>query len=100
MVVEVEFNGTNKTTLRSEWGGAPKKRKKMKKGAEKTRKQNLTEPTFLEITGFLVLRETTWLLKRDQAPVTVIRIEDSLWQLKLHGQRATSGADHSWAHVL
>jgi hypothetical protein len=39
VVVEAEFNGTNKTTLPSAWGGAPKKQKKMKKGAEKTQKR-------------------------------------------------------------
>jgi len=50
VVVEVEFNGTNKTTLRSECGSAPKNRRKSKKGQKKTTK-NLTEPTLLEIAG-------------------------------------------------
>jgi len=54
VVVEVEFNGTNKTTLRSEWGSAPKKRKKMKKRGRKNSKKNLTKPTLLEITGFAI----------------------------------------------
>ena len=39
MVVEVEFNGTNKTTLRSEWGSVPKKQKKIKKEQKKLKKE-------------------------------------------------------------
>ena len=57
VVVEVEFNGTNKTTLRSEWGSAPQKRKKNEKRGRKNSKKNLTEPTLLEITANLVTRE-------------------------------------------
>jgi len=48
VVVEAEFNGTNKTTLRSEGGSAPKNRRKMKKMAEKLKK-DLTESTLLEM---------------------------------------------------
>jgi hypothetical protein len=35
----MEFNGTNKTTLRSEWGSVRKKTEENKKGAEKTQKR-------------------------------------------------------------
>ena len=35
VVVEAEFNGTNKTTLRSEWGSVPEKRKERTKNSKK-----------------------------------------------------------------
>ena len=35
----MEFNGTNKTTLRSEWGSVPKKQKKIKKEQKKLKKE-------------------------------------------------------------
>ena len=45
MVVEAEFNGTNKATLRSEGRSALKKLKKPKKIQKRTRQ----EPAFLEM---------------------------------------------------
>ena len=52
MVVEAEFNGTKKTTLRSEWGSVRKKQKKNEKKEQKNLKKlkkDLTEPTLLEM---------------------------------------------------
>jgi len=52
VVVEAEFNGTKKTTLRSEWGSVRKKQKKNEKKEQKNLKKlkkDLTEPTLLEM---------------------------------------------------
>jgi len=52
VVVEAEFNGTKRTTPRSEWASAGKKQKKNEKKEQKnskTLKKDLTEPTLLEM---------------------------------------------------
>jgi hypothetical protein len=48
VVVDAEFNGTNKTTLRSERSCVPEKRKR----EQKIQKSSWHEPALLEMSGY------------------------------------------------